>query len=158
VAPAIFGLLGVLVGALISGMAAYAMDRRSGWLAARAAALLTIEDLADASAELERAGSDISRARPAIRRALDGWEARREALLYRKGTSPSGVDAGEWLRVGALFRGLRAVDTGPDACARATELVSQILDALAVFRDDRHALPQVVRNAWRAMLGRSTAA
>jgi hypothetical protein len=142
---AIFGLVGVLVGAFIAGLAAYFMERRTGWLAARAAALLTIEDLEDAKAELSRADSDVSLVKQTIDRVLKGWEERREALLYRKGTSPSGITAAQWLNLGSRFRQLRPLDKPEDDRDRE-KVITDILDVLKVFEEDGHALPRVARN------------
>ncbi len=44
-ATALFGLLGVVVGGLLSVLTSYVLDRRRGWLAARASALQLIADL-----------------------------------------------------------------------------------------------------------------
>src|SRR5262245_969182 len=144
---AIFGLLGVLVGAIIAGFSTYFMDRRRGWLAARAAGLLTIDDLKDARKDVAAARPDLAAATPAIERSLQSWENHREALLHRRGTTPSGVDAREWLELGVRFRTLRRLADRPDPFADADKAYAELLAILCVFQDDRPAFPEVVRNS-----------
>src|SRR5262245_26539249 len=122
------------------------MARRSDWLAARAAGLLTIADLEVARQEVEDARPKFAGAAPAIASSMRSWELHREALLYRPGTAPSGVNAERWLRLAELFRELGRASAAPEPFAKADQTYDELLTILAVFRNDGHAFPTVVRN------------
>src|SRR5262245_59425035 len=115
------------------------MARRSDWLAARAAGLLTIADLEAARSEVEAARPKFAGAVSRTAASVRSGELHREALLYRRGTAPSGVNAKEWLELAQLFRELSRAADDPEPFDKADGIYGELLRILAVFRKDGHA-------------------
>jgi hypothetical protein len=105
---AAFGVIGVLLGGILGGGASYFMTRRQSWSSARASALLMLEELALLDTALARwEVSDL----PVWAEDLGvaSWEEHRQALTFRKGYYPSGLNATEWLRLADTFVNLRVL-------------------------------------------------
>jgi hypothetical protein len=128
-------------------LSAYWLDRHRGWLAARTAGLLIYDDLEQAHAQLESPSANVAVAKEAIESSLQAWDAHREALLYRRGTFPSGVSANQWLDLGAHFRKLKALEEQANPVEYAKTEISSLLAGLATFKEDRYTAPRIVRNA-----------
>jgi hypothetical protein len=146
VAAAVFELIGVLVGGIIAVSAAYFMERRRGWLEARAARLLTYEDVEYARAELRRSAPDFdaadrrsarprTRGRPVAPRCCTGRARRGAASTRTTGSASAGSSTA-----------LGAVGSTPDPLVEADDAIDGILATLETFRDDRPPLPRVFRN------------
>jgi len=101
---AVFGVVGVVLGAILGAGASYFMVRRKSWSDARDAALLLLEELHVAQRALERGTYEPGGL------GVAAWQNNRRALTFRKGCYPSGLHALEWLDLAAAFDNLRLLD------------------------------------------------
>jgi hypothetical protein len=141
---AIFGLIGVVVGGLITTSATYFMERRKGWTEARGAGLLLHADLGHAIEQLKN-GTDFTALAKVVETA---WPERRAALLFRAGTFPSGLNADEWLKLDETFTALEFAVRKTDR-HKAVGFAKEARETLEVFRPDRPALIQSFRKLLR---------
>jgi hypothetical protein len=152
VTAAIFGLVGVALGGLITASATYFMERRRGWTAARAAGMQLVAEIDHG---LELLNVDEKRGLDELRKiAATSWPTLREALLFRAGMFPSGLDAPEWRELARQICWLEVavaagdVDTAKTHCDGASKI-------LEPFLDDRPALMQSLLRQFRRLKGES---
>jgi hypothetical protein len=120
------------------------MDRRKGWTSARAAGLQLIADLERLIDELEggAAPHDLG---------SNVWAAHREALLFRQGNFPSGLDAANWLNLARCFNELdQMTEAELDEAGRQKSLVQlrHAVQVLQVFEPDQPAVGVFLRRTW----------
>jgi hypothetical protein len=144
VTAAIFGLVGVVVGAIIASAGQYFIDRRGNWNAARAAGLV-LYSILDRSEKMVKA-DPASMANEAL---AEAWAANREALLFRRGNFPSGLSVAQWLALGDHFAQLELL--ARDSSTRP-QLLKEVAAAKAIlegFTYDDFTLPTLVQNSLR---------
>jgi hypothetical protein len=153
---AVFGLLGVVVGGFLTAMAGYFMDRRKAWTSARAAGL-------QLTADLEMLVEELKAKRTPRDLGTTSWMAHREALLFRQGSFPSGLNAATWLDLARRFNRLEHIEASFDEKRRPEALteLEKAVDTLKVFEPDPPALGVFVSRVlgritrpWTLMRGR----
>jgi hypothetical protein len=130
---AVFGLVGVIIGGLITTWAAYFMERRKAWVAARSAGLQLYAQLSGAL-ELEPARC----AERTLLVATAAWPEHREALLFRTGVFPSGLTSAEWLSLARSMAQIERLSLAGDE-AGVTQAADAARTQLAIFLPDRPA-------------------
>lgn len=147
-APAIFGLVGVVIGALLAGLMTYAMDERSTKKSGRAAARVILTDLHTNEGLLHQASKDnewlVLATKPLL---IDSWTEYKWQLAQI-------LSDNDWMLVANTFRELESVrlivaqvpplapvDAVGDSVTHARESAERACHALRRYAYDKDAPP-----------------
>ena len=143
--PAVIGVVGIVVGAVLGGTGKYFTQRRDAWVRARASGLALL-------AQVRWARVALAEGHLTTEISVADWKTHGPVLAsFRPGNYPSGLNASQWLELARLVTVLARLDAMPYRggtwMSSATYELRNAQKILDRFEHDPPVLASVIRTS-----------